>query len=129
MKKPDLPGTTSSMTPRSRRALSVAIFFLLATFATPLHLAIDSHEGEHHESSKPDDHDHSHHESHPASDHQVIPIEPSIRPLAIFVELVAVEFKILLPEIQTWSPTVVAEANSPPAAPESPPRSPRAPPL
>ncbi len=117
------------MDPRSRRALFVAIFFFLATFATPLHLAIEAHEWEHHESPTPDDQDPPHQDSHPASDHQIVPVAPTVRPVTIVVEMIAVEFQIVMPEIQTWAPTVEAEANSPPSAPESPPRSPRAPPL
>jgi len=109
--------------------LMVAALFLLGTLATPLHLLVDAHEGSHHEGSEPDPHEHSHHDPHPAADHQMDPALSTARPVPIVVDIAAVDFEVQAPEVRSWTPTIEAEANSPPACPESPPRSPRAPPL
>ena len=107
----------------------MAALFFLGTIATPVHLLVDAHEWSHHESSEPDEHEHSHHEPHPATDHQLDPVLSSLRPVPVIVDVVRIDFEILAPEVPTWTPTIEAEANSPPSSPESPPRCPRAPPV
>lgn len=111
------------------RTVTIAVLFLLGVFGTPVHLLVDVHEWSHHESPEPDDHEHSHHEPHPAADHQLDQVSPGIRPLPGIVDIVFIDFQVLQPDVQTGTPTVEAEANSPPSSPESPPRCPRAPPL
>ncbi len=110
-------------------SLAVAALFFLGSFATPVHLIVDAHEWDHHESPEPDDHEHSHHEPHPAGDHELIQVSPVLRPAPVVIDMVALIVEFRAPEVQTWTRTVEAEANSPPSSPESPPRSPRAPPL
>jgi hypothetical protein len=111
------------------RSLTVALLFILGTFATPFHLVIDAHEWDHHESPAPEDHDDSHHESHPATDHDLISIATTLRPAPLVLHFVAFVVEFVSFDVQAWTPTVEAGANSPPSSPESPPRSPRAPPL
>jgi hypothetical protein len=117
------------MESRALSSLTVALLFVVGTFATPIHLAVDAHEWDHHEAPKPDDHDHSHHESHPSTDHQLVPVSPVARPAPVVMETIALSFEVVTPEFQIWTLTVEAEANGPPLAPESPPKPSRAPPL
>jgi hypothetical protein len=105
-----------------------AFLFLLAPFATPLHLAIEEHEWHHEESGESHRHD-SEQESHPASDHELTAVAKAPRLVLAPVEIVLLHVSVVPPDIRTWFPTVEADAHSPPDAHPTPPQSPRAPPV
>lgn len=104
-----------------------ALFLLLGSLATPVHLAVEAHDG-HHETEDEDHHD-SDHKPHPSADHEIVAIRAGVQFVPYAFDAAPIELISPAPDVKICVRTVEAEANSPPDAPGSPPRSARAPPL
>jgi hypothetical protein len=113
-----------------------ALLFLLAPFATPLHLAVEEHEFIHQEG---DDHGHEHDRghhrhgsdqgSHPAGDHELTAIAKAPRLDLATVELAVVDLGLEPPAAPIVLPRVDVDVPHPPDAVPTPLQSPRAPPV
>ena len=108
---------------------SAGALLLLASFATPLHLALEAHEWHHEEAGKDHRHD-SESETHPAVDHELLALSRTVQvDLTVPVEPMAPDATLAEPEVRAWYPPIDLVSNGPPDSLQSPPRSPRAPPL
>lgn len=106
-----------------------AALFVLGCFGTPLHLAIEAHDWDHHHADE-DHHDSdSDQESHRGSDHDSTALAKAPRFVAPVVVAVVVHLDVLPPDVRAWVPSIEPEAQSPPDVFASPPRSPRSPPV